>query len=360
MKFVVNAGHSMDTPGKRTPDGVREFEFNYPTAKYLKQYLEEYKGVEVLLIGDPNRDIPLKERTDKGNAWGADAWLSVHYNAYGTGGWNDSNGVEVWVYESKPKESTELAGAVQAALVKATGRHDRGVKFGNLHELRETKMTAILAECGFMTNKKEAATMKDAAFQKKVARAYADAVAEFYGLKKGSDSKSKGVVPEPKSKLKSATAWTGQILRKGDNGPLVKSLQNILISRGFSLPKYGADGHFGDETERAVRAAQRATGISVDGVAGPQTYKAIKNYDGSSFHFLHWNGEIIRNGERGSHVKELQGRLLALGYKLPKYGADGVMGGETANAVRKFQRDAGIKVDGIPGPETKKALEGRG
>ena len=171
---------------------------------------------------------------------------------------------------------------------------------------------------------------------------------------------------EPKQQTKTKTQkaqvqkWTGQILRKGDSGPLVKSLQELLISKGFTLPKYGADGKFGSETENAVRAAQRASGITVDGVPGPQTYKALKNYDGSSFRFRHWSGSVIRNGERGKHVKELQDRLLALGYRLPRFGADGVMGSETANAVRKFQRDAGIKVDGIPGPETKKSLEGRG
>lgn len=167
-------------------------------------------------------------------------------------------------------------------------------------------------------------------------------------------------IHKSKQQVKSETQtqkWTGQILRKGAKGPLVKSLQKLLISKGFNLPKYGADGYFGDETEEAVRTAQRVADIPVDGVAGPQTYRALINLKPGKFKFQHWNGSVIRNGEKGKHVKELQERLLALGYKLPRYGVDGVFGTETQKAVRQFQRDAGIKIDGIPGPQTKKALE---
>lgn len=189
MKIAVNGGHGPNTPGKRTPDGIKEFEFNYPTAKYLQQYLEEYDGVQVLFIPDPNRDVPLKERTDKANRWGADLWLSIHYNAHIDGQWTSANGIETWVYKTRPKTAVALAEKVQSALVKATGRTNRGVKAGDLHELRETKCTAILCECGFMTNKQEAATMKDPAFQKLIARTIADTVASFYGLKKKGTSK---------------------------------------------------------------------------------------------------------------------------------------------------------------------------
>ena len=44
---------------------------------------------------------------------------------------------------------------------------------------------------------------------------------------------------------------------------------------GYSLPKYGADGSFGAETENAVRAFQLANGLVVDGVAGTKTMAAF-------------------------------------------------------------------------------------
>jgi len=54
---------------------------------------------------------------------------------------------------------------VQAELVKATGLRDRGIKADNFYVLRETKMPAILCECGFMDNMEEAKLMLDENYQ---------------------------------------------------------------------------------------------------------------------------------------------------------------------------------------------------
>lgn len=55
-------------------------------------------------------------------------------------------------------------------------------------------------------------------------------------------------------------------------------------------------------------------------------------------------------------VKEIQASLIKLGYKLPKFGADGQMGEETRQAVIAFQKTAGLVPDGNPGPQTQQAL----
>ena len=65
----------------------------------------------------------------------------------------------------------------------------------------------------------------------------------------------------------------------------------------------------------------------------------------------------LRKGDKGEDVRVLQNKLLALGYGLPKYGADGSYGAETAAAVMAFQTDKGLLVDGICGPITQAALE---
>jgi len=54
----------------------------------------------------------------------------------------------------------------------------------------------------------------------------------------------------------------------------------------------------------------------------------------------------------GEDTRAIQQALIDLGYKLPNHGADGFFGPETARAVRKFQQDHNLKVDGDPGPET--------
>lgn len=55
---------------------------------------------------------------------------------------------------------------------------------------------------------------------------------------------------------------------------------------------------------------------------------------------------------KSNEVQQIQRALVELGYPLPKYGADSIFGPETAGAVRRFQKDNSLKVDGDPGPET--------
>jgi peptidoglycan hydrolase-like protein with peptidoglycan-binding domain len=60
----------------------------------------------------------------------------------------------------------------------------------------------------------------------------------------------------------------------------------------------------------------------------------------------------FRKGDSGLGVKELQQDLMKVGYKLPKYGADGGYGDETVEAVKKFQADNKLTSDGIAGEKT--------
>jgi hypothetical protein len=66
-------------------------------------------------------------------------------------------------------------------------------------------------------------------------------------------------------------------LRKGSKGEYVRKLQQLLLDHGYSLPKYGADGDFGSETQAAVKQFQRDWGLKVDGIVGPQTLKMLKS-----------------------------------------------------------------------------------
>jgi N-acetylmuramoyl-L-alanine amidase len=186
FKISLSAGHGKNTPGKQTPDGtMKEWEFNSAVVKYLMAGLANYEDVAVLRLDDPTgkRDVPLQERSDRANGWGANVHIDIHANAFGST-WNDANGIETFVYKKSLKEAVSLAQKVQSNIVKATGLKDRGVKEGDLHMLRETKMTAILVECGFMTNKKEATLLKSDNYRRIVAGAILAGLVEQYGLKK--------------------------------------------------------------------------------------------------------------------------------------------------------------------------------
>ena len=63
----------------------------------------------------------------------------------------------------------------------------------------------------------------------------------------------------------------------------------------------------------------------------------------------------LKQGDRGTEVRELQEKLIELGY-LPEGSADGAYGGQTRNAVRRFQYYNGLQVDGIAGRSTQTNL----
>ena len=66
---------------------------------------------------------------------------------------------------------------------------------------------------------------------------------------------------------------------------------------------------------------------------------------------------MLRKGDKGTYVKELQTDLHELGYDLGKYGIDGSFGAVTEKAVKKFQEEHGLNDDGVVGKETWKALQ---
>ena len=65
----------------------------------------------------------------------------------------------------------------------------------------------------------------------------------------------------------------------------------------------------------------------------------------------------IRHGSKGQDVKDCQTMLYNLGYNLGSYGIDGDYGRATESAVKEFQRDHSLTIDGVCGPMTWDALE---
>ena len=68
-----------------------------------------------------------------------------------------------------------------------------------------------------------------------------------------------------------------QLLQKGCKGTDVTALQETLLKLGYALPKYGADGKYGAETQAAVTAFQAARGLTSDGIVGSVTLNALLN-----------------------------------------------------------------------------------
>lgn len=73
----------------------------------------------------------------------------------------------------------------------------------------------------------------------------------------------------------SSNDYPGHLIKKGSTGSVVKKIQQRLIRLGYKLPKYGADGSFGSETESAIETFQKKNKLSVDGIVGPKTWAKI-------------------------------------------------------------------------------------
>lgn len=155
FKVAIDGGHAEVTPGKRTPDGEREWSFNNKVVLALIAELKKYSNVEIIRTDDPTgkTDVSLEERVRRANNFGADVFVSIHHNANSNDGrWGTWTGSETYLMTpvSANPGSYALAKAVHPQLVKAMGLRDRGIKAANFHVLRETNMPAILTEAGYM------------------------------------------------------------------------------------------------------------------------------------------------------------------------------------------------------------------
>jgi peptidoglycan hydrolase-like protein with peptidoglycan-binding domain len=124
-----------------------------------------------------------------------------------------------------------------------------------------------------------------------------------------------------------------------------------VAMQGFGLYPHPVDGITGPWTQGAVRTFQAQHGLTVDGVAGPQTRRALGKRGKPDL-----GARPMRRGKRGWDVAALQFLLHERGFE--PNGFDGGFGPNTENAVRRFQAAGGLTVDGIAGPTTIGALRG--
>ncbi len=143
--------------------------------------------------------------------------------------------------------------------------------------------------------------------------------------------------------------YTG--LKYGSIGADVKSLQNALIAAGVSV-RGGADGVYGPATEAAVKQYQGQAGIGESGQVDEATANRLSSgataSGGSSLSGL-------KAGALGNTVKTLQQALIDAGVTV-RGGADGIFGPATANAVKQFQTSQGIEATGTVDSATADAL----
>jgi|GEM_PF-850993 len=206
-----------------------------------------------------------------------------------------------------------------------------------------------------------------------------------------SNGKRKGLVcvlraiPDTGSTSTTTTTTTRNYLQKGDSGTDVKTLQTNLIKLGFSCGTAGADGYFGNDTDKAVRAFQAKYGLTVDGQAGVNTQakitallspittsttstkkewiKRLQKAIGATIDGIAGSETLskcptLKMGASGQVVELLQeylGNFLKIGVT---GGYDGIFSNGTGAAVAEAQRQYGLTIDKIVGKDTWKKILG--
>lgn len=140
-------------------------------------------------------------------------------------------------------------------------------------------------------------------------------------------------------------------VQRGSQGAVVKELQTLLNQRG--PVQLQVDGVFGSQTEFAVKVMQYRLFLTKDGIVGPKTWKALTaGYPVDM--------PVLRRGSRNAEVERLQqvfsgfDNLIQVRYRAGS--ADGMYGPKTEAAVKVFQGEYRLVVDGVVGPKTWKAL----
>lgn len=258
-------------------------------------------GYEVLDVTPPinytsNSSTDLSYGVNKANEWGADLFISIHFNkAYDS--YNGALGSEVCVYSTH-----DIAQRVVNGLA-SLGFKNRGQKIRTgLYELKHTKMKSMIVETCFVE------ATEDVELYKKlgpdaIGKAIAEAIVNGKAAENTTTVKKEEVSKPVQTTVSNTDSW-------------VRRLQEECNKQGFSNQ-------------------------SVDGIAGPNTLKGCP---------------MLKKGAQGNITKLLQEKLVSLGYSTN--GVDGIFGSGTYSAVREFQKTRGLSADGIVGQNTWRKLLG--
>jgi peptidoglycan hydrolase-like protein with peptidoglycan-binding domain len=136
---------------------------------------------------------------------------------------------------------------------------------------------------------------------------------------------------------------SGQTLSIGATGHDVRRLQRIFVMTKALAPS-NITGTFDATTEQAVKDFQQGAGLVADGVVGPATWQALPADP---------NTPVLARGASGSVVTALQQGLKKYSTPATDPGpVDGDFGPHTEAAVKAYQQDRAIHVDGIVGDQT--------
>lgn len=291
MKIAVRGGHCPNVPGSRGI--IDELKEDRLVKNALIKYLNQM-GVSVLDVTPPDStsssSADLSYGVNKANNWGADLFVSIHFNnAYST--YNGALGTEVCVYSEY-----DIAGRVVNKMA-SLGFRNRGQKVRTgLYELKHTSMKSMIVEVCFVEATEDVALYKKVGYDY-IGKTIAEALVNRSSGVTPTPTPEPVPTPTPQPTSKNYHSWIARLqeecnkqgfsnqkvdgiagpntlngspmVRRGARGNITKLIQEKL---GIS-----ADGIFGANTEVAVKNYQRTNGLSVDGIVGRNTWRKLLN-----------------------------------------------------------------------------------
>jgi N-acetylmuramoyl-L-alanine amidase len=175
LTIAVDAGHP---PGGATgPTGLYEPVATLAISERVRTYLEA-RGAHVLMTRTAPGAVPLTDRPVMARRADADAFVSIHLNAFPDGvNPFTHNGTGAYYFNAF---SEPLARAVQAGMVRALGLRDLGVNYDNLAVLRPTWMPSVLCEGAFLMIPAQEAALRTPGFQDAYARGVVDGITTYF------------------------------------------------------------------------------------------------------------------------------------------------------------------------------------
>lgn len=166
---VIDAGHGGHDRGGIPGQRIAEKGMTLDVAKRLRDSLQN-AGVRTVMTRVDDRFISLGTRVAIANKQRNAIFVSVHFNAASRRG---ACGFETFYYSSK---SASIASKIQSRILRVYNTENRGVKKRGFYVLRNNRLPAVLVECGFLTNSRDAALIKTATHRQQLAEAIASAI----------------------------------------------------------------------------------------------------------------------------------------------------------------------------------------